>query len=204
MTMAILTELEAVLPRLSLEYGGDAPAIVEHLLALRDRLKAMRPKPEDTKLVLLEDARAYVAAGRGRGCTCPSCGQNCKIYPRPLTSEMVGCLFQIIQWFVAENDWIEAKRLKKRGGDYAKLAYWKLIEFETAKPSGGRQAGRVKPTKLGVQFALGMVSVPARMLVYNTNVIGADNEESVTARDVKGFDYEGLFATVADAATLPW
>jgi hypothetical protein len=180
---------------------ADYPAVLDHLLGLQARLKDGGP---DATMLSVDDARAYVKKHRGRGCDCPSCGQRCKIYPRPITHEMVGCLFQAIAWYVKERDWIEGKRFKRRGGDYAKLSYWGLIEFETVKADKRRQSGRVRPTKLGVQFALMQVSVPYRVLVFNSNVIGVDSSESIWANGVEGFDYAAVSATVDGAEDLPW
>ena len=199
--MTMLEDLNRVLPRLRLILA-DAPAVTAHLLALRDRLAD--GSPEDVAMLTIDDAREFVRKGRGKGVDCPVCSQHAKIYSRPLTNEMVGCLFQLVQWFVKERDWIEGKRFKKRGGDYAKLAHWGLIEFEKTKASKRRQSGRMRPTKLGVQFALAQVSVPSHVLLYNTNVVGHDCGANIYARDVRGFNYDEVYAAVAGAEDLPW
>ncbi len=198
--MNLRSELEGM-PRLLLALA-DYPALSAHLLSLREHLA--NGSPEDAVMLSVDDARELVRKERGEGIDCPVCSQHCKVYHRALTKEMVGCLFTIVQIFVKERDWIEGSRLKKQGGDYAKLAHWSLIEFEKTKANKRRQSGRMRPTKAGVQFALGMTTVPSHVLLYNTNVVGFDNERSISARDVSGFDYDEVCAAVAGAEELPW
>jgi hypothetical protein len=155
---------------------------------------------------LLVEAQQYVKRGRGKtvGVDCPCCGQLAKIYKRPITKEMAGCLFQLIHFYMRDQTWIDAKRLKRRGGDYAKLAYWGLIEFSEEKKPRCRQNGTLRPTKRGVAFALGRIRLPSHALVYNKDVVGFLNEKTVGIRDVKNFDYDEVAGLVVGADLLPF
>lgn len=152
----------------------------------------------------LEQAQEYVKKQRGRGVKCPCCQQNCKVYRRPITKEMASCLFLAISIYMREQTWIEGRRFKKRGGDYAKLAYWGLIEFLEAKEGSVRQSGPVRPTRRGVLFAQGKIRLPSHALIYNKTCIGFDRENDVGIRDVRGFDYDEVVNSIVGVENLPW
>lgn len=202
--MTLRTELDHLLPQI--EMLVDAPAIIEHLLALRDRLTS---DPMAANIMTIDDARRLVRKERGRGIDCPVCQQRAKVYQRPLSREMVSCLLQLIRIFVKEHDWIKCKRLKRAGGDYAKLADWELIEFENLKVKKRRKSGRVRPTQKGVRFALAQITVPSHVLFYNKNVVTDPSAikrpiTNIMVHDVKGFDYDEIMAAVSGAENLSW
>jgi len=194
-------QLDAVLPRLALTCP-DAPALIEHLVHLQKRLAA--GSSYEAIMTTVDEARTKIYRDRGSGLDCPVCQQYAKVYRRPLTREIVSCLLDLIRMFVKDRDWIECKRLKRRGGDYAKLAYWGLVEFKNPKQSKRRQSGPVRPTQLGVRFALAQVAVPSHVLVYNTNVIDSNDGDKVYVHQVKGFDPTKICELVRGAEYLPW
>lgn len=199
--MTMLQELDLVLPRLTMMLMKDTPLLADYLSKLHAKLKA--GAPEEGLLRTVDDARAALKESRGYGVDCEVCFQHAKIYKRPLSANMTRPLLDIIRVYCRTRDWIDCKQFRWKGGDYAKLAYWKLIEFQKTKASRRRQGGPVRPTRKGVEFALALTSVPSHAVVYNTNCIRLEGDE-IKIHDVKGFDPDSIKDVVLDAANLPW
>lgn len=144
----------------------------------------------------LETAIAHVFSNRNEGVECPCCGQFAKIYRRALNSQMACWLI----WLVREAErapegpgWVDVKRSPVRGGDYAKLVHWGLIEQCPNDNDAKRTSGLWRPTDHGVAFALGRVQVPSHVYIYANKVEGFANkfigiEDALGAR----FDYAEL------------
>lgn len=99
------------------------------------------PEPNDWKPAgsdTLDVARAYVALRQDRGVTCPCCDQRVQVYRRTIRSAMVRFMTDLLgiamRTFGTPDVWVSSSSIEgnhMRGGDYAKLAYWGLIEKDS-------------------------------------------------------------------------
>ena len=130
----------------------------------------------------IDEARLVVAAGATKGVDCPCCGQLVKMYKRGLSKSMVKWLMWLNSKMESDTSWVDVGRTSVRGGDYAKLAYWGLIEQEPAKGENRpgkpiKRSGLWRVTGTGKAFLKAKIRVPRYKLVYNGKVhgdVGAD------------------------------
>lgn len=156
---------------------------------------------EGDNLTTLKEAKDFLRQSRGAGVDCPCCDQYVKLYKRPLTSEMANVLCELVILYNERRDWIPVKDLSTRGGDYAKLLWWELIEFEKPKHGSARASGGMKPTVLGLKFALRRAKVPAYVLLYNNRMLGYDGDQ-IDIDQVPNFSYSEIRARVEGAEHL--
>ncbi len=194
------------------EITSFAPDMV--LLALRETLKSIPKQQRSSELLefgkwlkeriedgdpltTLKQARTFVREHAGDGVRCPCCTQNAKIYRRPLTSEMADFLVRLVMRFMEVHDWISAADIPTRGGDYAKLVHWGLIEFEDGAPGTGRRAaGKIRPTKTGAEFALDRQSIRSHVVLFANRRLRLEGEP-VGIRDIPHFDYSEVMRSCA-------
>lgn len=130
--------------------------------------------PEET----VKEARARIGhhlacnvAGGKEQIVCPCCGQTVAARRRAITSEMARALILLVRawWNVGMTGWISIRTIPVRGGDYAKLRYWGLIErlAPDAKDSNQRDSAYWRPTLAGIAFARGDRTVDKTVYVYN-------------------------------------
>lgn len=126
----------------------------------------------------IAEARAYVNSGLRKGVKCPCCTQYCKVYQRQIhstMSRMLISLFRLGQGYHHLNDIMS---VKNGWGDFAKLAYWGLIEeMVDTGIKDGRTTGYWRITSKGIQFVLREIPLPKYAEVYNgrlLRVIGDD------------------------------
>lgn len=84
-----------------------------------------------------------------------------------------------LDWLVAEwrvdRAWVDVSEAPVRGGDYAKLRYWRLVEQKPATddaPAGASRSGLWRPTPRGRKFAAGKIQVPTHVFVLRGRLIG--------------------------------
>jgi hypothetical protein len=84
-----------------------------------------------------------------------------------------------------------------RGGDWAKLTHWKLIEAkpDETRKDGSRRVGLYKITPRGVDFVERRVEVPKYAYIYAQHLIGL-SEKMTTIDDAlhDRFNYGELMA----------
>ena len=144
--------------------------------------------PNKTTVTVAED---WVMNNAAEGVECPCCGQLAKIYRRKLYSSMAYALIII---YNAKRDWLHVPSLLNgkgsvaRGGDFAKLVYWGLIE------PNPKEKGYYRITQKGINFAECRIAVPAAIFVFDGEPLSADEEEMITINDALGerFSYEEL------------
>src|SRR4029078_7026903 len=136
----------------------------------------------DPKMTLL-DAKKWLRGRFGKGASCPCCNQFVKLYKRKLDTSMayvlllMECYFrgdQAAEWLhvpsyisemVADNP---RRAVAIRGGDWAKMKLWGLIEEKPdLREDGSSRVGFWKLTPLGKQFAAKQVKVHSHVFVYN-------------------------------------
>jgi hypothetical protein len=148
------------------------------------------------------------------GCDCPTCGGFLKVYQRHITGAMVYAL--MLMDAEPPGEWIYVPRLLSRragstvvarGGDYAKLRYWSLIEPRPGKRDDGSvRQGWWRVTADGHLFARDAVRVPRWAIEFREAVLGLEGDR-IGIRDCIGaaFDYTAIMAEIvepgADAET---
>jgi len=168
--------------------------------------KPLRLGIDNTKTTVAEAQDALKPHVHGAGVICPCCLQLVKLYEREITVSMAYVAILLHRHFVESQAWLHVpeylSNLSKigsavRGGDWAKLRYWGLIEEkpEDKRKDGSRRSGYYKMTERGHQFVKGEIKVPRSILLYNEHFLGYGKGE-VGIRDCLGkeFDYDDLMA----------
>lgn len=140
----------------------------------------------------IEHSREWLHENRDDGVSCPSCEQFVKVYRRKINSAMGRALILFYQ--KNKTEWFHLPSAIGYGGDAAKLRYWGFIEeLKELREDGGR-AGYWRVTEDGEQWLLGRTKAPKYALVYNSKLLGLDDEEHATITDALGtkFDYNEL------------
>lgn len=140
-----------------------------------------------------------------RGGRCPCCNQWVQQYRRTITSSMGAALIYIHTYFRSPNanEWLHVPNhlsrvyggVGVRGGDWAKLRYWNLLEEKSdeIRADGSKRVGFWKITPLGNDFVRGFATVPRFADVYNGEVVNIYGPP-VTIREVlkTRFNYDEL------------
>jgi hypothetical protein len=165
---------------------GDACSL-EDLVARFEGGEALEP----------EDTKAFLRANYEKGCRCPACDQHVKLYKRPLGAGMARSLILISKGpKIDAGGWVDIKSIDVRGGDYAKLRYWGLIEQRANDDEKKKDSGLWRVTQKGLKFINDQVRVPSHAHVYNDKV-RAFSDVDVNIRQAlgKSFDYSELMAS---------
>ena len=149
----------------------------------------------------VEQARAEVMSAANEGTKCPCCGQNVKVYERSITGGMARALIAIYKATPkGAHDWVHVPTLLRRNGigekHVAMMRYWGLVVQKPGERDDGSKAtGWWMITSLGVQFVQGLVKLPQKVRVFNTQFLGVvAGSISVGIADVAGktFNYREL------------
>lgn len=95
---------------------------------------------------------------------------------------------------VADNP---RRAVAARGGDWAKMKYWGLIEAkQDIRDDGSPRVGYWKITTLGKQFVDKQVKVPSHVYTYNSESLPRTVETMVTIDDALGtkFSYDEIMS----------
>lgn len=155
-------------------------------------MKPVKRYPFDKDKTTVQTAEEWVMAEALDGVECPCCGQLAKVYRRKLYSSMAYALLLIYRAnkleFIHVPNLLNGHGSVARGGDFAKLVYWDLLESHPSK------AGYYKMTDKGRQFAECRIAVPVAVHIYDSDRIGWDTTELVTIADAltSRFSYEEL------------
>jgi hypothetical protein len=144
------------------------------------------------KITTLHEARAIVRNNLDDGIQCPCCDQFCKRYRRKLNSQMARWLIWLYRR-ASGSEWVTVRESPVRGGDYAKLALWGLVEQKSNDDETKRTSGVWRITKLGRDFVDGHRFIPSHVMLYN-NTIHGWSRACTTIRHALGerFDYAEL------------
>lgn len=144
----------------------------------------------------LGQAQLWLRAHVEDGVACPCCTQFAKVYRRKIHSTMARDL--ITAHGRMGLDPFHVPTLLRRAasaGDFAKLAYWRLIvEIPGVRDDGSTRVGWWRITDDGRLFALNQLRVPKYARIYDGRLIELDASDTVTIRDALGerFNYEEL------------
>lgn len=139
------------------------------------------PLPKGGEWRTLGEARDELRdeLGEGELATCPCCGQDAKVYSRPINSTMVSALKAIASSaYGLDNRQIIAATKQSGGGNVSLLQHWKLIE---------QWPGKIwRVTQTGKSFLAGHVTLASRVILYNNIFLGFDDSERVAVEDMLG------------------
>jgi hypothetical protein len=157
----------------------------------------------DIELVSIAQAKDWLRLRAKKGARCPCCKQYVKIYKRPLGAPMARWLIWLVRtWKYADKArygstprfsfdrrfeegtpngvWIDVRKSPVRGGDYAKLSHWGLVEEKphvpgTKKDNGAvdtKDSGMWRPTFKGIDFVYKRIEVPSHVILYDNIKLG--------------------------------
>jgi len=145
---------------------------------------------------LLVDAQQRFEDELEDGIDCPCCGRLGKIYRRPLGASMARWLIWLVRIWPGHG-WIDIKDTDARGGDYAKLAHWQLVEQQPNADETKKDSGMWRPTPHGITFVYRRIMVPSHVYLLFNNVIGWEpNHIEITDALGKTFNYSELMQSV--------
>lgn len=151
------------------------------------------PLPTDNQerpLWWLQDRlREELALGQLAQCAC--CGQDAKVYSRPINATMVKALRVISRSADGlDNGAIIAATRQKGGGNTSLMEHWGLVQRGPHK--------RWHVTPFGRRFLLGVEQIPSRVVLYNNIFLGFDSRRLVTVEDIdRGFDFGDVMSAEA-------
>lgn len=137
------------------------------------------------------------------GTGCPICGQYAKIYRRRLNSTMARGLIALYkmekpdahQSFHHIGDIMGAIGARTQGGDFAKAAYWELIESTANEDETKRTSGMWRLTPKGRMFVRGAITVPSHAFIYNGKTQGfSETRTGIRQALHSRFNYAELMA----------
>jgi len=155
-------------------------------------------------------AKKWLRARFDKGASCPCCNQFVKRYKRPMNKSMAYVLLLMECYFSGDavDEWLHVpsyisemvadnpqRAAVIRGGDWAKLKLWGLIEEKPdVRKDGSPRVGYWKMTPLGRQFARRQVKVARHVFIYNGEPLQRTVEEMITIDDALGteFNYDEI------------
>jgi len=143
----------------------------------------------------IEAARAWLRQRLHEGADCPVCTQRVQLYKRKLNSGMAKALIQIYRYGGASWTRVQDIPDGPKGGDYAKLRFWGLLESSSERTDDGNSAGYWRVTPLGVDFVQGRKRVRSHVLTFNNKTYAMPEEASmISVYEALGdrFDYNEL------------
>ncbi|MDD5542857.1 MAG: hypothetical protein PHX83_06750 [Acidobacteriia bacterium] len=145
---------------------------------------------------ILADLRWQVQAGAADGIRCPCCDRLVKSYRRAMNADMARFLILLCREYLAKppGTFVDIRTIPVRGGDYAKLTHWGLVEQAVNDDPAKRSSGLWRPTPRGLRFAQGEATEPSHVVLLDNEVKGFD-EGRVTIWEALGthFDFEVLW-----------
>ena len=144
----------------------------------------------------IEEAKHYLRANWEKGCKCPTCGQMVKLYKRKLHTVMALMLVKLYKLDHQKAGYYHAKDfvITKTGtNDFSKLRYWGLIVSKDNDDTKKRASGIWAITDKGRQFVRGEISVPEKVLIFDSKYFGYDGDQIKIDRAIGAeFDYGEL------------
>ena len=161
----------------------------------------MHPKSKGIAVEKIQEAKKWLRAHLKEGARCPVCNQFAKMYERRLYSSMAAALIYLYchfdhKNFIHKSELVKAKGLAGTfgGGDFAKLAYWGLIEEqEFTGDEDKRTSGYWRITPQGIRFVQRKIKVKSHVKIYDSRFFGFSGED-VSIEDCLGkkFSYSEL------------
>ncbi len=154
----------------------------------------------------LAEAQQLLLEALGDGAPCPCCSKRAHRDKRTLNRTMASALCWLVQQWEGQGNvgWID---VPKRGpqwmttsNQHSTLRWWGLIERrENSGDPTKKHTGHWRPTKRGVDFIRGLLTVPGAVFSYLGVPLQFDTTKMVTLDDVLGVDFD-----YRDAAGPNW
>lgn len=172
----------------------------------------------DDATATLAQAKDFLRVRAKKGAYCPCCKQYVKVYKRVLGSQMARWLIWLVRTWTQQqagirspisgrlfrleenHPWIDVKQSPVRGGDYAKLVHWNLVEHKAnTGDASKRDSGLWRPTHAGIRFVHNQLLVPSHVLLYDNKLLNW-KDDSITQINIidalgKKFDYSELMGS---------
>lgn len=149
----------------------------------------------------IKQAKQFLKENYKKGCICPACNQNVKLYKRNLSSTMAYCMILFVKHCRKENEYgfINFNKILNdlnitpaQRADWQKLAYFKLIIPETTK-RGDPKNGHYRIHAKGFDFIEKGFKIPKYCNVYNTKIMGYSIEQITIQQALKNkFNFDDL------------
>lgn len=144
----------------------------------------------------LAEARDTLQLQLDEGTTCPCCDQFAKVYSRKINAGHARALIALYR--AVGRDWGHLATYDQ-SREASKLAYWGLIEEESARRDDGGRSGWWRITDLGERFLRNQLLVPKHARVYDGRLLRLDDTDGlVSIVDALGtrFNYSELMAGI--------
>ncbi len=151
----------------------------------------------DINATTLKQAKDWLRLRADKGARCPCCKQYVKIYKRVLGSQMARWLIWLVRtWekLPLGTQWVDIRQAPVRGGDYAKLIHWGLIEQkQNDDEKDTKDSGLWRPTHRGIDFVCRRIMVPSHVYLYD-NIKLKEEPRKIMIDDALGkkFSYSDL------------
>jgi hypothetical protein len=133
----------------------------------------------------LGDTRDWLRRRLEDGEHCPCCTQFAKVYRRKITSTSARALITMFRAGAQYEPKHLPTVLGRKQADETKMAYWGLIQEESAQRSDGGRAGWWQITELGVEWIHGRVAMPRYARIYDGRCLALVGEPT-TIQDCLG------------------
>jgi hypothetical protein len=133
--------------------------------------------------------------GRKKGYRCPHCSRQINMGTRTIHGEPALFLRMLVKLYLKEPRWYRTNevlkalgmRTRKNSTDASYLKHWGIVEQ-------GPEKGLYRPTKKGINFALGKIRVSKAALVYNNECYGFVEEMTdIRSALAEKFDLSKVF-----------
>ena len=132
---------------------------------------------------------------------CPHCGQRLRPWKKAIISTAVASLCRLVAMYQGEPIHHDLFACRIQDRNFPQLHLWRLIVPAANHDSYKRSSGKWSPTPAGVEFALGLRTVPKFVVTANGRFIRHEGPE-ITIHEALGsrFDYEQLIKMQERAA----
>lgn len=160
----------------------------------------------------LIQAKDWLRSRVNDGATCPCCTQFAKVYRRKINSSMACGLILISKFFRknSTDQWLHVPsylgeldlppniRVVVRGGDWAKLVFWKCLEPRPGeREDGSTRTGYWRITPVGTDFANNATILPKYARIYDDRCLGLEGDPVSIHEAIKDrFNYGELMEGV--------
>ncbi len=177
----------------------------------------------DKATATLAEAKDWLRLRGRKGAYCPCCNQYAKVYKRVLGSQMARWLIWLVRTWeqgqLSEKNgnalarrygekatpplrtwaWIDVKQSPVRGGDYAKLLHWGLVEHKANTGDATKKdSGLWRPTHAGIAFVHRRSLMRSHVILYDNKLLNwsDDSITDITIVQALGnkFDYQELMS----------
>lgn len=162
----------------------------------------------------IEEAQNYLRVHMKKGVACPCCRQHVKVYKRPLSAPMARWLVWLVRTWRAlfyngqrpdkpgEKIWVDIRRAPVRGGDYAKLVHWGLVEQKPKDANSNKDtkdSGMWAPTPAGIEFVRNRTKVPSHVYLYDNRRMKIDDDRIQLISIIEALGKKYSYAEVMSA-----